>query len=311
MSARIGLGVAAFPLSSPRAFWRWIELCEKRDVDSIWQSDRLISEQPQLEAMSVMAALAGATERLKFGMNVVVVPLRDPLVLAKQCATIDFLSGGRLLPAFGVGPETAPEWQATSREPRGRGPRADEALTIMTRLWSEERVTFEGEHYRYVDASIAPRPVQQPLPLWIGGSSEAAIRRTAAVGNGWLGGLQTPAQVAPVVASIKRAAKDAGRRIPDDHYGAGFSYRFGSWDEPEVERAASAFGRLRAPARPDPRELFAVGDAGEILARIGEYRTAGVSKFVLRPIAEGDDAILEQTRRLLDTVLPVVHGDGA
>ncbi|MYI82188.1 MAG: LLM class flavin-dependent oxidoreductase, partial [Chloroflexi bacterium] len=109
MSARIGLGMAAFPFASTRAFREWVELCEESDIDSIWQSDRLISPQPQLEAMSVMAALAGATERLKFGMSVVVLPLRDPLVLAMQCSTIDFLSDGRMLPAFGVGPEVAPE----------------------------------------------------------------------------------------------------------------------------------------------------------------------------------------------------------
>ena len=309
MSARIGLGVAAFPFSSARPFWDWVELCEERGVDSIWQSDRLISPQPQLEAMSLMAALAGATDRLKFGMSVVVVPLRDPLVLAKECATIDFLSDGRLLPGFGVGPEIAPEWQATGREPRGRGPQADEALAIMTSLWSDESTTFEGEHYRYTDASISPKPVQRPLPLWIGGSSEAAIRRTARYGNGWLGGLQSPAQVAPVIASIRAAAKRAGRPIPEDHYGASLPFRFGGWDEPEVERAAHAVGRLRSADRPDPSEYFAVGDATTILARVEQYASAGVSKFVLRPIAESDAALMEQTRQLVETVLPVVHGE--
>ena len=315
MSVRIGLGVAAFPFSSARAFWRWIELCEERDVDSIWQSDRLVATAaaplPQLEAMSLMAALAGATDRLKFGMNVVVLPLRDPLVLAAECATIDFLSGGRLLAAFGVGADAAPAWTATGRAPAGRGARSNEALEIMTRLWREERVTFEGEHYRYVDASIAPRPAQQPMPLWIGGSSPAAIRRVVRHGNGWLAGLQSPAQIAPVIAAIQAEAQRRGARIPDDHYGASLSYRFGSWDEPAVERAAAAFGRLRATARPDPRAYFAVGDAAAIRARIAEYEAAGASKFVLRPIAEGDDDVMAQTRRLVDEVLPAVHAPAA
>src|SRR5690606_23667014 len=120
-------------------------------IDSIWQTDRLASSQPILESMTTMAALAGRTERLKFGMNVVVLGFRDPLVLAKQCATIDVLSDGRLLPAFGVGRDAAPEWSATGRSPADRGRRADEALTLLTRLWSEERVTFHGEHYHYDD----------------------------------------------------------------------------------------------------------------------------------------------------------------
>ena len=314
MSVRIGFGVAAFPFSSPRAFWRWVELCEDSDVDSLWQSDRLLasdaSPRPQLETMSLMAALAGATDRLKFGMNVVVLPLRDPVVLAAQCATIDFLSGGRLLPAFGVGGNASPAWAATGRDPRGRGARANEALEIMTALWRGDRVTFEGEHYRVADASITPAPVQQPMPLWIGGSSPAAIRRLVRYGNGWLGGLQSPTQVAPVVASIREEAERQGKRIPEDHYGANITYRFGSWDEPEVERATVAFGRLALTERPDPRDHFAVGDAAGILRRIREYEAVGISKFVVRPIAEGDDDLMEQTRRLVEEVLPVVHGGG-
>ena len=304
MSVRIGLGMAAFPFSSPRAMWRWIELCEESGVDSLWQTDRLVSSEPFLEPLALMGALAAGTERLKFGMNVVVVSQRDPLVVAKQCATIDYLSGGRLLPAFGVGADAAPEWRATGRSPADRGRRADEALAIIARLWAGERVTFEGEHYRYEDASIAPLPAQRPLPLWIGGSSPAAIRRTATLGTGWLGGLQTPEQCAPVVAAIREASAAAGRPIDDDHYGAGFNYRFGDWSEPVVERHAEALrGRVSDPAR-----YLAVGDAGTILDRVREYVDAGVSKFVLRAIAEGDEEIMEQTRRLTDTVLPAIHG---
>ena len=121
MSVRIGLGAALMPGTTPRSFFRWVDLCEESEVDSIWLSERLVGPQSALEPMTTMAAIAGATERIKFGMNVVLLPLRDPLVLAKECATIDYLSDGRLLPAFGVGALNAPEWRATGREPRGRG----------------------------------------------------------------------------------------------------------------------------------------------------------------------------------------------
>src|SRR5438552_4409924 len=148
MKLRVGLGIANFPFSDARGFWRWIERCEDSTVDSIWQTDRLVSPLPQLESMTTMAALAGATRRLKFGMNVTVVTFRDPLVLARECATIDFLSRGRLLPAFGVGPDIAPEWQATGRSLASRGRLCDEALAIMACLWTGERVSVDGEHYR-------------------------------------------------------------------------------------------------------------------------------------------------------------------
>jgi probable F420-dependent oxidoreductase len=306
MSVRIGLGLANFPFSGAKAFWRWVQRCEDGDVDSLWQTDRLISRQPILESMATMAALAGGTERVKFGMNVVVVGHRDPLVLANECATIDVLSGRRLLPAFGVGRDTAPEWAAVGRDPSTRGAAADEALTLLARLWSEDEVTFHGKHYQYDAVSIAPRPVQQPLPLWIGGSSRAAIRRTANLGTGWVSGVQSPAQVGPVVAAIKRAAEEAGRRIDPDHYGAGFPFRFGSWDDPLVERTAAALaGR---PDAGDPREYLAVGDEQDVIARLNDYLDAGASKFILRPIAEGDDDFLYQTERLIETVIPQVHG---
>jgi probable F420-dependent oxidoreductase len=305
MSIRIGMGVAGFPFSGPEAVLRWVDLCEASPIDSIWFSERLVSAAPTLEPIVAMALVAGRTRRLKFGMNAVVLPFRDPLVLAKECATLDFLSGGRLLPAFGVGAETAPEFRAVGREPAGRGAYSDEMIEIMTRLWAEEHVTYEGRHFRYTDVTIAPRPLQQPLPCWIGGSSPAAIRRTARLGTGWLGGLQTPAQCAPVVAAIKRAAAEEGRVIDEDHYGAGFTFRFGSWDEPVVERAAAQFARL--PGLEDPRSYLAVGSAADIAARAGEYVDAGISKFVLRPIAAGDAEIMEQTRRLIDEVIPLVH----
>ena len=299
VKTKVGLGVATSSFSSGRDFFRFVDLCEESGVDSLWQTDRLHSRQPFLEALSVMATLAGATERMKFGMNAVVVTLRDPLLLAKQCATIDWLSNGRLLPVFGVGGEQAPEWKATGRSPKGRGARADEALEIMQRLWAEEAVSFEGEHYRYEDASIRPQPVQKPLPCWIGGSSKAAIRRTARLGTGWLAGIQTPEQVAPVIEAIRKESAAIGRPIPEDHYGAGFPFRFGPPDDPLVSRFAMT-SRGRA-------SYAVAGGPEDVLARIRAYEAVGVSKFVLIPIASGDEDLLEQTRRLVEEVLPVAH----
>ena len=142
MSVRVGLGTGVNPFESPGAYFSWVEMLEEAGVDSVWQSDRLVSSQPILESMSTMAALAGATDRIKFGMNAIVAPLRDPLLLAKQCATIDYLSGGRLLPVFGVGARTAPEFRKTEHDPAGRGQRFDEMLELMQRLWTEPKVSF-------------------------------------------------------------------------------------------------------------------------------------------------------------------------
>src|SRR5438270_4402491 len=230
----IGLGLMEFAFSGVGGFWRWVDMCEAGGVDSLWQTDRVVSREPILECMSVMAALAGRTRRLKFGVNVLSLAFRDPVLLAKQCATIDVLSEGRLLPAFGIGSPLAPEWQTLNLDTKTRGRKTDEGLEIIRRLWREDAVDFAGVHYHLSGASISPKPVQPDLPMWIGGSSEAAIRRTARVGTGWQAGPETPEQAAKVVAAIKAACAEEGRSIDDAHYGARIPFRFGSTDDPAL-----------------------------------------------------------------------------
>jgi probable F420-dependent oxidoreductase len=301
VSVAIGLGLTEFPFAGAADYWRWVDLCEAGGVDSLWQTDRLVSRQPILECMATMAALAGRTRRLRFGMNVVSLALRDPVLLAKQCATIDVLSQGRLLPAFGIGSPLGPEWQALNIDTRTRGKRTDEALEIITRLWREDSVDFAGAHYRLAGASISPKPVQPDLPMWIGGGSEAAIRRTARYGTGWQAGGETPADAGKIVAAIKRATAEAGRAIDEDHYGAGFPFYFGSPSDSVVPGAMAAYAKRTGR---DPQGYFAIGDERAIFDRVAEYVDAGVAKFILRPI--GDD-IIGQTRRLIEKVLPLVE----
>jgi probable F420-dependent oxidoreductase len=297
----IGLGLMEFPFSGARGFWRWVDLCEQGGVDSLWQTDRIVSHEPILECMSVMAALAGRTRRIKFGVNVVSVAFRDPVLLAKQCATIDVLSEGRLLPAFGIGSPLGPEWRTLNLDTRTRGRRTDEGLEIIGRLWREDKVDFEGVHFRLSGASISPKPVQPDLPMWIGGSSAAAIRRTARFGTGWQAGGETPAEAASVAAEIRKVAAAAGRVIDDDHFGAGIPFRFGRADDPALDGLFDAYRRRTGR---DPLQHFVIGDADSIVERIALYVAAGISKFILRPAARGDDAVLTQSRRLIEEVLP-------
>jgi len=311
---RVGLGMAAFPFDAPRDLFAFAERCEAWGVDSLWQTDRLHggqagsgptrsegaarAESPvgQLEALATMATLAGLTSRIKFGMNAVVASLRDPLVLAKQCATIDFLSRGRLLPVFGVGVEADPVWKATGRDPAERGRRADEALEIAQRLWRGEEVHVAGRFYRYAGARIAPLPVQQPLPCWIGGSSPAAIRRTARLGTGWLAGLAPPEEVARVILAIRAELAHTGRTLDPDHYGATIPCRVGAADPALAER----FGRARAGAVP-------MGEPATLVARAREYLAAGATKLVLIPLARGTHDFLDQAERLVGEVVPAIQ----
>jgi len=299
VTVAIGVGLMDFPFAGAGDYWRWVDMCEAGGIDSIWQTDRLVSKQPILECMTVMAALAGRTRRLRFGMNVVSLALRDPVLLAKQCATIDVLSEGRLLPAFGIGSPLGPEWTALDIDTKTRGRRTDESLEIIARLWREDSVDFEGRHYRLRGASISPKPVQHDLPMWIGGSSDAAVRRTAKYGTGWQGGGETLEDAIRVVAAIKKALPEAGRTIDEDHYGASFPFYFGTPDA-TVSRAMDAYAKRTGR---DPYKQFAVGDAGTILERVGQYVAGGVEKFILRPVGSGDQ-VIAQTKQLIEKVLP-------
>lgn len=302
MTVAIGVGLMECPFADAAGYWRWVDMCEAEGVDSLWQTDRLVGPQPTLECMSAMAALAGRTRRIKFGMNVVSLALRDPVLVAKQCATIDFLSGGRLLPAFGIGSPVAPEWKMLNVETRGRGRKTDEALDIITRLWRKESVDYEGRYFRLSGAAMSPKPVQPHLPLWIGGGSEAAIRRTARIGTGWIAGPETPDMIGPIVEDIRRAAYAAGRKIDDDHYGAGLPFYFGKPTDAALEKPMAAY---RARTGRDPGNYIAAGDADAIAERISDYVKAGVSKFILRPVGENDAEILAQTERLITEILPM------
>ena len=149
MTVGIGLGLSNYTFSTAECYWDWVHMCDHEGGDSLWQTDRLVAREPFLECMSAMAALAGATKKIKFGMNVASLGIRDPLITAKECATIDYLSNGRLLPAFGLGSNRSRDWIASGRATKARGQRMNEALEIMTRLWKDGEVTYHGKHFQY------------------------------------------------------------------------------------------------------------------------------------------------------------------
>jgi alkanesulfonate monooxygenase SsuD/methylene tetrahydromethanopterin reductase-like flavin-dependent oxidoreductase (luciferase family) len=137
--------------------------------------------------------------------------------------------------------------------------------------------------------------------MWIGGSSDAAVRRTAKYGTGWQAGSETPETVGQVIAAIKDATARAGRSIDEDHYGAAFAYRFGGPDDPCVVKVME---RYQTRTGRDPSVHFAVGDAEVIIERIARYVEHDACKFILRPAADGDEDMYAQTKRLVEEVLP-------
>jgi probable F420-dependent oxidoreductase len=302
MKIRIGVGFSGWPFQRTQDFWDFVDLVETSGLDSIWLNDRIRNPTPALEPITALAMIAGRTQRIKFGMSVAVLPVRDPVVLAKEIATIDYLSDGRMLPAFGLGANVEAEWLAVGRTMQHRAAMTDEAVPLMRRLWSEDAVTHSGKFYTTHELTIQPKPRQQPIPVWFGGRTQAAYRRVARFGDGFLGSYQTPAEAGKAVGAIRQAAGEYERSVPEDHYGIIVPFHFGDTD---------VSGEIQALVkRIDPNTPFASYAAWRtpdaVLRRIDEYVAAGVTKFVFRPMVSGPE-LNDQFARLADVTVPHYH----
>ena len=303
---RVGAMPGPWPATADGAafLWRLVDTCEHGGIDSLWFSERLSSPLPVPEPMTTMAAIAARTARLKFGPSVFVTPFRTPVLAAREIAMIDYLSGGRMLPAFGIGVEHEREFLAAGVPFKERGRRTDEAIRIMRRLWSEPDVSFEGEFWRLDRITVLPRPVQQPLPVWIGGNSEAAMRRAGRLGDGWIPSFVTPEQVRVGVEKTQAFAAEAGREVPADHFGALVYYGL----DPDPARARATALPFVPRGRVDDATLArctAFGPAALVLERLDEYVRAGASKFILRPMCP-PERMLDQLAQLASEVVPAV-----
>ncbi|MSQ05794.1 MAG: LLM class flavin-dependent oxidoreductase [Dehalococcoidia bacterium] len=307
MSIAIGYMPGAFGQGAgdPGALKELVEAGDSWGYDSIWLSDRIVSDRFSLEPMIALAMVAAYSSRMKFGTSVLALPLRNPVVLAKQIATLDFLSRGRFFPAVGLGQEEPEEYEACGVTKDDRGARTDEAIALMRRLWQEEKVTHEGRFFTCHDVSITPRPVQKPsTPVWIGGRSPAAARRVGRVGDGWLVSSATPQEVRSGREIVFGTAAELGRAIEPDHVGV----LLGCCVAPSQEQAVAKAQRFVNRPRPDAAftEYSAVGTPDDIAGVIQSYIDAGASKFVMRPLCEGPETA-EQLALLGQEVLPRFH----
>ncbi len=288
MKVRIGVAFGQWPQRNiaPEAILDLVDACEALAVDSLWLSDRLVSSALSFEPIAFLSYIAGRLKKMKLGTSTLVLPTRNPIVLAKELATLDFLSRGRLFPAFGLGGDESKDLQAIGVNRKERAARADEMIVLMRRLWSEENVTFAGKFYAVENATITPRPWQKNgPPIWIGGRSQAAMRRTGRLGDGWLVSSVAPQEVAAGIQTIRAQAAEAGRQVPEDHYGVLIPFYFAPSEEDAFEIAGPS---VRPRADIPVGEFTAFGRADQIRAKVQAYIGAGATKFVLRPCGPFD-----------------------
>jgi probable F420-dependent oxidoreductase len=306
MKVRIGISLAdsAFDKQSPEALLNFIDDCERWDIDSIWVSDRIAAPNPTLDPVVFMAYLASRMRNMKFGTSALVLPTRHPVLLAKQLATLDFLCKGRLLLVVGLGGDDSRDFEAVGVRKEERGKRADEAIVLMKRLWTEERVTFEGQFYSVKELTLLPRAYQKGgPPVWVGGRSKAAFRRTGRLADGWLVSSVTPSEVAAGIAAIRNHAAEFGREVPEDHYGVLVPYCFARDSEQALRIAGQSIRRRQDIA---PEDYAALGTPKQVLQKLKEYVEAGATKFVMRPYGPENSAP-EQVEILAKEVIPALQ----
>ena len=295
MKIRVGFGLGTRASTDAGRFAEMIDGLEELRFDSLWLSERITGDCP--DPVVALAIAAGRTTKLKLGFSVLVLPGRNPMVLAKELATLDRLSGGRLFPAFGLGVADGREQQAFGVERTQRAPLFDEALPLLRRFWSGETVDHEGAHFRYEGARVAPTPFQQPMDVWLGGRAPSELRRCGRLGDGWLPSFCTVQDVATGIPIVQQHAADADRAIDPEHCGALVPYCDGEIPEPVAAAVAA-----RAPGV-DPADVVA-RDPADLAARIERFVEVGASKFVAVPVVEPKDWH-DHLATLAEVVLPL------
>jgi len=271
MKVRIGVGSGGAS-SSSAALAELVDGIDGLGFDSLWLSEVLTG--PVLDPLVGLAWAAAHNPRLKLGTTMLL-PGRNVLRLAKQLASLDRLSQGRLLVTLVPGLTHAPEREAIGVDVKQRGAFIEEALPLLRRLWAGETVTHDGPAGHLKEVKLSPLPIQQPLEVWLGGTVPAALERCGRLSDGWLPSLCTPDEAAVGRAVIEDAAARAGRAISAEHFGMSIGYASAPLDP--------ATARAMAARRPRSVELTPVGLTA-LRKLIEQFIGVGFSKFVVRPV---------------------------
>ncbi len=305
MKIRIGYGLGTSASTNDQdRFRELVDGLERHNFDSLWLSERITGD--CLDPLIGMAYACARTTRLKVGMSVMVLPGRNPVVLAKAIASLDRVSGGRVLPAFGLGMANSAEHQAFGVDRKDRGGWFNEALPLMRRLWSEDKVTHHGKRFSIDNVGIRPRPIQNPLEVWLGGASPLELKRVGRHGNGWLPSFCTPAQVSRARLIVEQIAQENDRVIEEDHFGALIPYRN------DGEEMNERFAAILAARNPEAKPSEILPTKSELPTVIGRFVDVGFSKFVIVPSSEpgrpdrtGPPTWTEELDEIADLVKPL------
>ncbi|MCL4245608.1 MAG: LLM class F420-dependent oxidoreductase [Candidatus Dadabacteria bacterium] len=272
---------------------------EELGFDSVWASDHVVVPEKRAgmftsefhDPFVLLSSIAAVTSRIIVGTSVIILPYRNPLVTAKMAATLDVLSGGRLV--FGVGPGwMREEFEALGVPFESRGRMTDEYIKVIRELWQSERPGFHGEFAKFSDVGFYPKPVQTPgPPVWVAGSSRRAVRRAALLGDGWQPTAVSPGDVRAGIEEIRKISADAGRGLD----GFTFSLR---------NRLGFTTGSEAPEPRADGPAFTLTGSVSRVRDYVAEYIKDGVSHILFDPDADNLDEYYGIMETAAEDIIP-------
>ena len=294
-------------MSNAATVRRNVELADRLGFHSIWVGDHIAFAQPILDPFMQLAQASALSSRLTFGISVFLLPLRHPTPVAKQAASFDILSEGRFIFGAGVGGEFPAEFAACEVSVKERGARLGEGIEVLRKLWSGEKVSHQGRFYNFPEVRMLPKPVQPGgPPIWLGGRSEAALRRTGLLADGWISYVVTPDMYRDGLAKIAQAAEEAGRTMTRFGTAHLLFTRIDDTYEAALEHAVDHLSKRYAMDFRSPAKRYAaLGRPSDVAERIGQFYDAGIRHLILDCVGPAADRDA-QIERFATEVIPLL-----
>ena len=276
---KIGLAfVTPAPLTKPDYVKTFAQKCEAMGAHSVWTIDRIAYD--NLEPLTLLAAAAGATQKIRLGTSVLLPALRHPALLAKSVATLDYISDGRVTLGVGFGSREN-DFTAVEVPFEARGSRAVESVQLLRRLWTEENVTHKGRFFNVQNLTLGPRPIQHPIPIWSGGGAEAALKRAGTWANGFICGSSAIPDFSSTWDKVAAYARAAGRN-PAEIEKAGLTFiAINDNRAKAMEALADYVNRYYGRVRGDIENTFPLGSASACADRINDFFSKGLQTLIL------------------------------
>jgi probable F420-dependent oxidoreductase len=296
-------------LKPPQEQFELVRRIEALGFDAVFTGDHVSFHNPMYESLTLLATYVPITSRLRLGTAVYLLALRQPAIAAKITATLDVLSGGRVIFGVGVGGENPKEFEVCGVPHAERGARVSEAIDVVRTLWRDTPATFKGRFTQFAGVSLDPKPVQKPgPPIWIGGRSDAALARAGRQGDGWVSYVVQPERYAQSLDKIRAAAAAAGRTL--DGFAAAhlaFVTVGRDWESAKAVWAEALTKRYAQDFEPLARKYGIIGTPEQCAEQLARFRDAGCNYVILNPIGPAAQE-REQVERLAAEVVPKLRG---